>query len=515
MVLLGVAGACTSPPSDGNPTPRPSATAPASLRVGAGTVDALDPAELDTPESLLIASQVFDGLVRYDPGTAAVVPAVATDWEVLDGGSRFVFHLGPSVFHDQTLVTAESFAFAWRRLADPATPRPFAFLLESVAGFRDYRESLGARPFSGLQALDERTLEVRLRYPWPDFVALLGHPALSPVPAAAQDPAFGARPIGNGPYRLTGDLALGQAVRLEAFEGYPPGLPPVRSVEFLPVDAPEEAWPDFLSGALDVAPIPPALIDQAQVEFGTAGIETVGRLLYCGFNLSLKRFQDPALRRAVSMAIDRAALVREVFAGGAEPATGIVPPSFPGSRADVCGEACTPAVEEARAVVAGLPEEDRTFSLDFAQSDTGALVAEGLAAQLGEAGFVVTPRGHSGAEYADLLSNGEQAFFCLTAVADYPRQRALLEPLLLSSSPDNRTGIADDELDALLERARGSFDPIAREDLYLQAERRALELMPLVPIAWFREHLAAKPFVTGLAVDPLGTFDVAALSIAA
>jgi ABC-type transport system substrate-binding protein len=251
------------------------------------------------------------------------------------------------------------------------------------------------------------------------------------------------------------------------------------------------------------------------VEFGTSGIQTVGRLLYCGFNLSLRRFQNPEMRRAASLAIDRAELVRQVFAGGAEPATGIVPPTFPGSRADVCGDACTPAVEEARAVVEALPVEDRTFSIDYAESDTGALVATALAEQLGEAGFVASPRGHTGADYAELLSKGEQAFFCLTAVADYPRQRALLEPLLHSASPDNRTGIDDPELDDLLERARSSFDPIQREDLYLQAERRGLELMPLVPIAWFREHFAAKPFVGGFAVDAMGIFDVASLSIGA
>lgn len=512
LALAALGASCTSPPEEPPPT-GPTPIPPTALRIGVGEVTALDPAELDTPESVLVASQIFDGLVAYDPTTGGVLPAVAERWDILDGARRFVFHLGPSTFHDGTSVTAEHFVFAWQRLADPATPRPFAFLLEAVEGFRRFRETLGARPLSGVTALDPSTLEVRLRYPWEDFVAVLGHPALSPVPAGADDPAYSVRPIGNGPYALAGEPGV-ESILLEGFEGYAGTPAAEQNVELRPLDGPESGWPDFLARQLDVAPIPPPLVPQASVEFGSEGVQTVGRTLYCGFNLDLKHFGDATVRRAVSMAIDREALVSSVFGEGAIPADRLVPPSIPGSRPETCGDACEHAPEEAASLIEGLPRNSRSFSLDFARSPTGTLVAETLAAQLREVGFRVRPRGHEPEAYASLLQDGEQAFFCLTAVADYPRPQALLEPLLHPDSADNQTGVSDATLTELLEAGRDEPNPAEREELYVDAEQRALELMPVIPLAWFRVHLAAQPYVRGLVLDPLGRFDVAALSVA-
>ncbi|HEX6261737.1 MAG TPA: hypothetical protein VF097_02695, partial [Actinomycetota bacterium] len=107
---------------------------------------------------------------------------------------------------------------------------------------------------------------------------------------------------------------------------------------------------------------------------------------------------------------------------------------------------------------------------------------------------------------------GEQEAFCLVWVADAPTAQAILDPLFDPDSPDNRTGIEDEDLARLLARARATESAQEREELYARAERRALELMPLVPLAWFRSNVAAQDYVTGLEVDPLGRFDVAALA---
>jgi ABC-type oligopeptide transport system substrate-binding subunit len=112
-----------------------------------------------------------------------------------------------------------------------------------------------------------------------------------------------------------------------------------------------------------------------------------------------------------------------------------------------------------------------------------------------------------------LFQRREHEFYCLVWVADFPRPQAFLEPLLLSTSLDNRSGFTDAKVDRLLNRARGEEDPSRRDDLYRRAERRALELMPLVPLAWFHSRLAVKPYVQGFALDSSGTFDASTLSI--
>jgi ABC-type oligopeptide transport system substrate-binding subunit len=487
---------------------------PSSLRIALTSSGSLDPRELDTPESLLIAAQLFDGLAAYDPGTGAAVPAVAERWDVRDGGRRFVFHLREGVtFHDGTLVTSDRFEAAWNRVADPGRPSPYAFLLESVEGYRKFHTTLEATELSGISAPEPLRFEVRLLRPWPDFVAVLGHPALSPVPPTVEDAGYSLQPIGNGPYRVTGQAAPGTPVSLERYDGYWGGQATIAQVVFTIHATPEEAWPRFLSGDFDVAPIPGPVFGDAVIAFGDQGLGPVGRVLTCGFNLELPRLRNRSLRTAVSMAIDREELVRNVYGDLAEPAENLVPPSIPGHQRGACGEACRSDLDRARALVASLPERARSLTLDFSDSTVGQELAKGIADRLNEAGFVVTPRPHLEEEFGTLIRDGRQELFCLVTVGDYPRQQAFLEPLLRSGSPDNHTGLDDEEINDLLARARATEDPANRELLYRRVERRALTLLPVVPLAWFRSRLAVKPYVSGFVLDPLGGFDVARLQI--
>ncbi len=517
--LLAVA--CTTPPPDGEggaPVVGPSvgATPPATLRLATSFTSSLDPRDLDTPDSLLLASQVFDGLVGYEPTTLQAVPAAAERWEVDDGGTRFVFHLRPgATFQDGSPVRAQDFVFAWNRLADPLAAKPYAFLLEHVEGFQRYQERLRVTRLSGLVARNDLTLEVTLVRPWRDFVALLGHPALSPVPPAANGEGFGSQPVGNGPYRVAAPISPGSPLALQRFDGYLGTPPAVPALEYRTFEVPSEAWPEFLAGELDLAPIPPALLADAESGFGDRGIEELTRLLYCGFNEQDARFQDPELRRAVSLAVGRDVIAADVYGGAAVPATGVVPPSLPTYRPGLCADRCTHDTDGAQALVATLPRRNRTFSLDYPASPVADHLAGTLVAQLGEAGLTVTPRPHDQVGYEDLLERGLHEMFCLVWVADYPRSQALLEPLLESGSADNHAGVADEDLDTLLEEARTSPGPEIRQEIYAEAERLALERMHVIPVVWFRSHLAVQPQVEGLLVDPMGRYDAAALRFAA
>jgi ABC-type transport system substrate-binding protein len=521
VALSVAAAACTTPPPPDeetttpiiDPTVGPTPTGPSILRIAITSLPAADPRALDTPDGLFLASLMFDGLADYDPRTLETVPAAAARWQVLEGGRAFVFHLREGMqFHDGTPVRAQDFVAAWNRLADPFRPSPFAFLLERVEGFREYNETLDQDHISGVIARDDRTLEVRLAEPWPDFVSLLGHPALSPVPEASAFPGYAARPVGNGPFQLAGDLAPGAPIALTAFPGYYGRAPEEAGLELSVHADPEAAWPDFLAGDLEVSPIPAALVPEAEAQFGGDGVVTLARLVHCGFNLKDPRFRDPSLRRAVALAIDRKRLVDRVYGPLAVPADGVVAPTLPGYARGACGALCQRDPAQAADLVAGLASRSRSFALDYASSPVGDRLARELAAQLDEVGLKVRPRAHEEQEYRALLERDGQRFFCLVSVGDYPRQQALLEPLLLSTSPDNHTGVEDTRLDRLLERARSTPDERDRERLYAEAERRGLSLVPLIPLAWFRSRLAAGPGVEGLAVSPLGGFDATALS---
>lgn len=516
--LALLAAACTTVPEPGAaPVAGPSAVATpsSSLRLATSVLTGLDPRELDSEDGLQLAAQVFDGLVGYDPTTHDVVPAAAERWDVEEGGTRFVFHLRPGMtFHDGSPVRAQDFVFAWNRLADPLAAAPYAFLLEPVEGFDRYQELIRVNGLSGVVARDDRTLEVTLVRPWRDFVSLLGHPALSPVPPAAGGESFALQPIGNGPYLLGGPLAPGSPLFLRRFDGYTGTAPVVPAIEYRSFEVPSEAWPEFLGGELDVAPIPPALLAEAESRYGDHGIIELARLLYCGFNEEESRFADPALRRAVSLAVGRDVVAADVYAGAPVPATGIVPSSLPGYQPDRCVGRCVRDLEAARSLAEGVPRAARTFALDYPASPLADQLARTLVAQLGEAGLTVSSRPRNPIGFQEVLRDGEHEMFCLVWTADYPRPQALLEPLLESGSADNHANVSDRDVDTLLERGRSEANPAVREDIYAEAERLALERMHVIPVVWFRSHLAVRPGIEGFVVDALGRYDAATLAFA-
>jgi oligopeptide transport system substrate-binding protein len=477
-----------------------------SLRLATSLPTSLDPRELNSADGLQLAAQLFDGLVGYDPTTYEAIPAAAERWDVEEGGSRFVFHLRQGMtFHDGSPVRAQDFVFAWNRLADPLAAAPYAFLLESVEGFDRYQQQIRVTRLSGAVARDDRTLEVTLVRPWRDFVSLLGHPALSPVPAAAGGGSFASQPVGNGPYRLAVPISPGSPLLLQRFDGYVGTFPLVPTLEYRTFDVASDAWPEFLAAELDVA----------QSSYGDHGITELAQLLYCGFDQEDPRFADPPLRRAVSLAMGRDVVAADVYGGTAIPATGIIPPSLPGYRPDACGGRCLRDLEAARAQAAEVPRASRTFSLDYPASPLGDQLARTLVAQLGEAGLMVTPRARNPIGFQDMLEDGGQDMFCLVWTADYPRPQALLEPLVESGSADNHANVSDRDLDVLLERGRAEANAEIRTEVYAEAERLVLERMHVIPVVWFRSHLAVRPGVEGFVVDPLGRYDAATLRLGA
>jgi oligopeptide transport system substrate-binding protein len=520
LAVAWVVVACTTPPPEAGPTgpvvgptASPTAGAPTVLRLSTLEVDSLDPIDLDTSHELLLADQVYDGLVEYEPQSHQAVPALARDWGFAQKGAVIEFHLRKGLrFHDGTPVTAGDFVAAWSRLADPLVAAPFGFLLERVAGYDGFQRT-PVDVLQGLEAPDDRTLVVRLKTPWPDFVALAGHPALAPIPAGADDRTLGTQPVGTGPYRVKGSLSPGAPVVLERFTRFHGDRPIIDELHFDPVSGHEEAWPDFLAGELDLATVPAAALVDAQGRFGTEGIVPLARLLYCGFNQEDERFRDPNLRLATSLALDWTGIAGQVYGGAAVPATGFVPPSLPGSLTDACGDRCRANPAQARELVREVPRDARRFSMDYAASPLGDALVASVAESLREVGLEVTPRAHDQEEYLELLVEDRQEFFCLVWTADYPRQQGMLEPLFLPGSGDNHAAIDDPGLTEVLHRAREQRSLTRRQRLYAKAEQRALARMRLIPVAWFRSRIAAQPYVEGLTVDPLGRFDAATVRI--
>ena len=319
------------------------------LRVGL-SIDpvTIDPRFLVDDEGERVVDALFDPLVRADD-VGQLQPAAAQRWEIDDGGTRFTFHLRDAAFHDGTPVTADDFVRTFQRIADgTAEPRSYlSYLLADVVGAEEAQRA--GEPLDGVDALDDRTLEVRLQQPQPGFLLTLADPSLVPTPPMADEDldAYAREPVGNGPFAMAGPREPGSFIRLTAVEDHhdPAWLDEVLFTVYPDDDAGEEQWRDLLDGQLHVGRVPVERREQVIERFGRSpdgargpglvdGI-TSTTYLY-GFDVTQSPFDDPRLRRALSMAIDRERLAEETLDGTRAPATAIVPPPIPGAQRGWC-----------------------------------------------------------------------------------------------------------------------------------------------------------------------------------
>lgn len=516
---------------DGSPDPtveRPGG----SLRFGLSSDPrSIDPRFVTDDEGTVVVDALFDSLVALDP-SLEIVPSAASEWEVSDDARRFTFTLREGdTFHDGSPVTAADFARAFNRIADgQSTPSSsLAYYLSPVVGFAE-AQSAGT-PLRGVRAVDERTLEITLERPFPEFLEVLARPEFGPVPASADESVdrFTENPIGNGPFAMAEPWQRNQFIRVQRFEGYAGEAPKLDEVVFRIYandPAQEIQYAEFASGQLQFAEVPASKRDEAIEQFGLStdgytgpgvldGLSTT--LYYYGFNLEQPPFDEPELRRAISLSIDRERIAREITRSTRVPADAIVPPSIPGSQQAPCRH-CRYAPEEAGAIVEELrqreeqPLELEGFTLLHDAGTTHEAIAERVADDIETAtGLVVDVEARPLAEMVRTLRAGEMEMFRLGWQADHPSPGSYLVPLFSSDrkGTDNLTRYDQPEVDELLEQARATTDEGVRRDLYAEVEDRVLRDVAIAPVLFYRHDKVVAPGVRDFVYTPMGTVDLA------
>ncbi len=304
----------------------------------------LDPHMATETKYYSVLSALLEGLVGEDPATLAPVPGVAEHWDISPDGLTYTFHLrADGRWSDGTPVTATDFVESWHRILSPSLGAPNASQLFVIQGAEAF--SRGVADFSqvGLKARDARTLSVVLEHPAPWFLSMLSGPAWLPVPVAtiAKYGGISARGVswavpgrwvGNGPFVLA-SWKHGQEIVVTRSPTYwDAGGVRLREIhfhEFESIDAEERA---FRAGQLHLTEtIPPDRIDSYRLD--APDLLRVDPLLGTYFirvNVRRPGLSDGRIRQALSLAIDRDAIVEKVLRGGQTPATSLVPPGLAG-----------------------------------------------------------------------------------------------------------------------------------------------------------------------------------------
>jgi len=494
----------------------------------------LDPARATRLADLRAIGQCLEGLVRIGPD-GQPQPALAESWEVSPDQRTYRFRLREARWSNGDPVRSGDFAFAWRRVLDPATRASWADLFFAIEGAPAcYRATPEERPrvALGIETPDDRTLVVRLAHPTPYFLSLAALEAYYPVhpPTVQQlgEAAFRASNyVCNGPFRPIEHVPRRHII----FEPNPlyhdRGRIALRRLFFVMVENEFTEWTAYRRGEIDLTDSvhrSALAAVRATEDFRTVPLLGTSYLV---FNCRRPPFDRLEVRRAFALSLDRRLLAERIVRGGERPATAFVPPGIPVGQVanlsysdfrNVGGDLLPPTgpsasdSERLRASLASLPGGSGVSSLkNIVYSHDATELQRSLAVAL-----QMMWRQNLGVEAAiqsfpaRLLAQNKRRGDTLIAhaswVADYLDPTTFLD-VFRSGSPNNYTGWSDPRYDALLDRAAATSDVAQRADLLHQAERILVDQMPVCPIYFYAISYLQRPGLEGIERNPLGRID--------
>lgn len=514
-VLSLVASACQNGTEDPEPDPDPDT----GEEDGGGefSMASCEPQNLLPPNSTevcgaQILSYLFTGLAEYDHETGMVVEGegVAESIESDDQTTWTITISDDYTFHDGEPVTAQSFVDAWNYMADPENAQAGIDFL-SAAGFVGLEEVMNgeAEELSGVTVVDDTTIEVELSNPFSPFPEMMGYTAFYPLPQSFYDDpaAFEDAPVGNGPYMMDGEWERGQQVRLQRYEDYPGTPGNADAVEIRIYSEEATAYRDLQAGNLDILAgvmrVPPEQISAAESEFGDNFFTSeTSSFSYLGFPMYDEEFQDVNLRRALSLAIDREAIIDAIYAGSYEQASAVISPVLEAHRPDAC-DVCEHDPERAQELYAQTDGVEEPLQLWFNSGAGHEEWIQAVANQLRETLGIneVEFQSMEFAQYLDALEGRtiDGPFRLGWSLSYLSPQYALV--LYTSGADSNFMGYASEEFDELYQQGTAASTVEEANDLFQQAEDVLLEDLPIIPLWYQVAHNAHSDRVDNVIVD--------------
>lgn len=468
---------------------------------------AIDPYNSQESEGLLVTHLLFTGLIKVDPD-GTVKPGVAKKWESNDDCTEWTFDLETGTkFHNGEEVTSESFKRGWERVAAKDSASEVSYHMDQVKGF-DEMQAGTATTLSGVDASDPAKLKVELSAPNCEFYLRTYHPVFSPVPSTAgsptSNPAYVEAPVGNGPFQMDGAWQHNVGIKLKRFDGYNLGHAAyLDSVEItIAANGNADEYAGYQNGTFDWSRMPTPVLEQARATYEPQNqwiTRNTNGMNYLLVMVKQKPLDSVKARKAISMAIDRDAIINGVFKGSQTPADSLVPPVFKDAyQPGVCG-ACKFDLAEAKKLAkdAGLTEGTELnfqFNVDAGHEQWTAAVKDQLEKNLG------LKVNLTGVQFSDMLNNEQQpgatGIYRAAWGADYPTPGNFLGPLLSTSAigasadepttGDNRGRYSNKKFDDLLDKANKDKDEGERTKLFQQAEKIAIgDDQALIPL-WNR-----------------------------
>lgn len=468
-------------------------TSPAVLRwanEGISDIYTLDPARGPDFNARQPMQLIFGGLVRFGP-RFRILPDLATSWSVSADGRTYTFHLRPTArFADGRLLSASDVVFSLNRVLSPQfQAQGGSYLFGDIAGANDVVAGRAARA-SGIQALDDHTIRIRLTAASGSFLAKLANPPGYIVPSwrIRADPAhWDQHALGTGPF-MVGRWIHNDGLLLVPNPYYYGGKPRIGGIDMPFVPEPLEAFKRYRAGAVDLMGtihFPTNVLYDVQGRsdfYQSPRLETI----YLTLNERQAPFGDARVREALAHALDKKALAREAFNNFAHPTNGMLPPGIPGYNPQLRGAGYNPNLARHLLALAGFPGgrgmPEIAYPVD--QNAQSLVLAHALEDQWRRVlGVRMRLVQYTHSRYLDILSRLDYQIAVIDWTADFPDPSNFLTQLLHTGSPNNNGHWSNATFDGLTDRAdrMAPGDP-ARFGLYHRAEEMAMDAAAAIPL---------------------------------
>lgn len=485
------------------------------LHLGNGT----EPQDIDphivtgVPEHNIIAA-LFEGLVSEDPRDLSPVPGAAERWTVSDNGLVYTFYLQKNgKWSNGDPVTARDFIFSYQRILSPGLAGEYAYMLFVMKNAKAFHEGK-IDDFSqvGVDAIDDGILRITLNSPTPYFLSLLNHYSWFPVhpPTILKHGKIDARGsgwtrpesfVGNGPFTLD-TWKMNQMITVRKSETYwDRDTVRLNEMRFYPIENADTEERFFRSGQLHVCyTLPLSKIDVYEKTYpDLLKINPFLGTYFYRVNVTRPPLDNPKVRRALSMAIDRKSIVENVTKGGQLPAHSFTPPGTAGYTA----QAHIPDdIDQARSLLdeAGYPDGQGFPPVEILYNTLEAhrTIAQAIQ-QMWKKSLNIDVKllNQEWKVYLDTQKELDYDICRAGWIGDYVDPNTFLD-MFLTGGGNNDTGWSNAEYDRLIaEAARMGGSPAQRHELFQRAEEILLAESPIIPIYTYTRVYAVRPEVRG------------------
>ena len=465
-------------------------------------------------------------LMKYDPETAEASEDIAESIETEDNQNFTVKIKKGYKFHDGTEVKAKNFVDAWNYTAFGPNAQQGGYFFEPIEGYEEVSgEDSKVKELKGLKVVDDYTFTIKTTGKVSNLPLRLGYTAFAPQPDSffedEDKEAFGKSPVAAGPYKFV-SWEDNKSIVLEKFADYSGERGgQVDKITFQIFQDQDAEYTALQAGQVDIIRQVPAsaLVDDTyKTDLPDRNLdEPNSTLQFLGLNYKVdKKLADVKVRQAISMAIDRPTIIKEIFNNAFTPATGWVSPVVDGYKEGACGEYCTYDPEKAKQLLEEGGGYDGKLTLTYNGDGGHKEWTEAVCNSIknaSEIDCVATPT----VDFATMLTAlGERevkGLYRMGWVMDYPSIENYLAPIYGKGASSNYSDFDSPEFQKKMAEANAAATPEEANALYQEAEGIVAEDFTTIPTWYGKTIIGWSEKVDNVKATPFGNPDLTQVTV--